>query len=59
MIICLAVDCQSDSRQGQAGLDFYKFPKDKNLKRQWLIKVKHKNIQSIQHVIMCHGYCFG
>ena len=42
----MAVDRKSDSNQG-------------NLKQQWLIKVKHRNIQSIQHVRMCQGYCFG
>ena len=29
---------------------FYKFPNVKNLKQQWLLKIKPTNIQSIQHV---------
>ena len=38
----------------------YKFPRYENLKQQqWLIKIKRTNIQSIQHVRMCHAYCFG
>ena len=46
MVICVTVDCKSDSRQG-------------NLKQQWLIKIKRRNIQSIQHMRMCHTYYFG
>ena len=40
------------------GLSFYKFQRDKNLKQQWLTKIKRKNNQSIQHVRMCHNYSF-
>ena len=42
MVICVAVDCKSDSTR--EGLSFYKFLRDENLKRQWLIKIKRKNI---------------
>ena len=52
MVICIAADCKSERR-------FYKFPKDENLKKQYLIIIKHRNIQSIQYVRMCHAYCFG
>ena len=34
---------------------FHKFPRDENLKQQW----KRRNIQSIQHIRMCHTYCFS
>ena len=37
----------------------YKFSRDENLKRPWLIKTKRRNIQSIQPIRMCHAYCFG
>ena len=37
----------------------FKFPRDENRKQQWLIKIKRRNIQSIQHVRMCHAYCFS
>ena len=57
MVICVAVNCKSDSTR--EGLSFYKFPRDKNLKQQWLIKIKCRNIQSIQHARICHAYCFG
>ena len=34
------------------GLSLYKFPpSDKNLKWQWLIKIKHARL--------CHAYCFN
>ena len=39
MVICAAVGCESDSRQGKV-ISFYKFPKKENLKQQWLLKVK-------------------
>ena len=29
------------------------------MKQQWFIKVKSRNIQSIQHARMCHAYCIG
>ena len=45
MVICVVIDCKSDSKQG-------------NLKQQWLIKLKRRNIQSIP-VRICHAYCFG
>ena len=51
MVICVAVDCKSGS--------FHKFSRDENLKQQWLIKIKCRNIQSIQHARMCHAYYFG
>ena len=57
MVICVAVDCKRNSIR--EGLSFYKFPRDKNLKQQCLIKTKRRNIQSIQHSRMCHTYCFG
>ena len=58
MAIRTAVDCKSYSRHAKA-LSLDKFPMDKNLKQQWLIKIKRRNIQLIQHVRMCHAYCFG
>ena len=39
MVTCVAVDCKSDIRQGY-------------LKQQGLIKIKRRNIQSIQQVKM-------
>ena len=39
MAICVAVDCKSDTRQ-------------ENLKQQCLIKIKRRNIQSMQHTTM-------
>ena len=59
MVICVAVDCKSDSKQGKAFLSFYKFPRNEILKQQLLIKIKRRNIQSIKHARMCHAYCFG
>ena len=44
MVICVAVDCKSDSRQGKA-ISFYKFTRNKILKQQWLLKIKRSNIQ--------------
>ena len=41
------------------GQIFNKFLKDQNLKEQWLIKIKRRNIKLIQFVGMCHAYCFG
>ena len=32
---------------------------NKCLLGQWLIKIKLRNIQLIQHVRMCHTYCFA
>ena len=32
---------------------------EENLKQQWPIKIKRRNIQSIQHAKMCHAYCLG
>ena len=57
MVISVAVDYKSDSRQ--VDLFFYKLPRDINLKQHWFIKTKCRNIQSIQHVRMCHAYCLG
>ena len=31
----------------------------KNLKQQWFIRIKHRNMQWMQHVRVCHAYCFG
>ena len=41
------------SRQGKA-ISFYKFPKNENLKQQWLLKIKRINIQLMQHARICH-----
>ena len=38
---------------------FCKFPREENLKHEWFIKIKRRNIQSIQHVRISHTYCFG
>ena len=37
----------------------YRFPRVEKLKQQWFIKIKRRNIQSIQHVRMCHAYFLG
>ena len=55
----MAIDCKSDTRQGGGGLNFYKFRRKENLKQQWLMKIKRRNIQSIQHTRICHACCFG
>ena len=41
------------------GLSFYPFPREENLKQQWLIKIKCRNIQLTQHARMGHAYCFS
>ena len=28
------------------------------MKQQWLIKIKRRNIQLLQHIRMCHVYCY-
>ena len=48
MVICVAVDCKSDSNQGKA-ISFYKFLRNENLKQQWFININRNNIQSINH----------
>ena len=53
MVICVAVDCKSDSRQGKA-ISFYKFPRNENLKQKCLLEIKRSNIQSMQHARICH-----
>ena len=35
------------------------FQGKKNLKQQWLLKIKCRNIQSIQQARMNHAYCVG
>ena len=54
MVICMAVDCKSDSRpKFLVGLCFYKFLRDSNLKQQWLIKIKGRNIYSRYNMSEC------
>ena len=48
MVICVAVDCKSDSNQGKA-ISFYKLLRNENLKQQWFININRNNIQSINH----------
>ena len=56
IVICVAVDRKSDSRQGKYKV-FINFQDKKNLKLQWLRKIKPKNIQFIQHARMYNAYC--
>ena len=56
MVISVAVDCKYDSRQGKAKAFSKEFSSDENLKQQWLIKIKRRNIQSMQHVRMYHTH---
>ena len=53
MVICMAVDCKSDSRQWK-DISFYELPRNKNLKQQCLLKIKCCNIQLMQHARICH-----
>ena len=48
MVICVAVDCKSDSNQGKA-ISFHKLLRNENLKQQWFININRNNIQSINH----------
>ena len=57
MVICVAVEKVIVDKGRPKFL--YEFPRNENLKRQWLKKVKRRNIQSIQPIRMCHAYCFG
>ena len=52
-VVVLTVKVILDLREG---INFYKFPSEENLKQQWLIKVKLRNIQSIQHARMSYAY---
>ena len=53
MVICVAVDCRCDN-SAREGINFHKFQKEENLKQQWLIKIKRRNIQLIKNARMCH-----
>ena len=44
MVICVAVDCKSDRRRGKA-VTFA--PRNENLKQQWLLNIKCRNIHLI------------
>ena len=57
MVICVALDSKSACRQGKACL-FINFQGMKICNSNGS-KIKRRNIQSIQHAIMCHTYCFG
>ena len=57
MVICLAVGCKSDTKQGKAY--FFEFPRQENLKQQWLMKIKCRNIQSMQQARMNYAYYVG
>ena len=37
-------------------LNFYKIPREENLKQQWLLKIKHPVDTTCQK---SHAYCFG
>ena len=53
MVICKTPDCKGDSTQGKA-ISFYKFPRNWNLKQQRLLKIKRRNIQTMQHTRIFH-----
>ena len=55
MVVYVAVECQSDGRQGKAYV-FINF-QGKKLKKQWLIKIKRRNIQSMQHASTAPPLC--
>ena len=44
---------------GKGRPKFHKRRKRRKSEQQWLIKIKRRNIQSIQYVRICHAHCFG
>ena len=56
MVICVAVDCENDSRQG--GYKFLYISKGRRSESVMANK-KLRDIQSIQQASTCHVYCFG
>ena len=59
MVICVTVDCKSNSRQGKGREFFINFQETTIWNSKWLTKIERRNIKLIQHAIMCHAYCFG
>ena len=56
MVIYLDVGCKNDTRLIREGLNVYEFPREENLKQQWLIKIKCRNIQSIEQARINLGW---
>ena len=55
MVICLAVGCESDIRQGKN--ECLSVPKERISETTMPIKTRRRNIQSIQQARMNHAYC--
>ena len=49
---CAAFGCNNNSSKG-ARVSFFDFPKDKSLRKQWILKVKRKNWRPSRHARLC------
>ena len=57
MVHCAAIDCSnSSSKKNDESISFYKLPKDLNLKKIWITKLKRENLPKEKNIYVCHHH---
>ena len=57
MVHSAAIDCtNSSSKQNDDRLSFFKLPRDPNLKKIWISKLKLKHLPKEENVFVCHHH---
>ena len=55
MVHCAAIDCSnSSSKRNDEKISFFKLPKDINLKKIWIAKLKRENLPREENIYVCH-----
>ena len=53
MVICAAVGCSTDTTKTK-NVSFFRLPKDKSLRKQWIHKLKRDNLPAEKNIRICH-----
>ena len=56
MVYCAAVGCDNNSfkKDKNIGISFFRLPRDKSLRKQWIANLKRQNLPKPENVHVCH-----
>ena len=61
MVYCMACKCSNDSRKTK-NISYHRLPRDKSLKKVWLVKISRENVKDTEDTVLCsehfEPHCF-
>jgi len=55
MVYCMACKCSNDSRKTK-NISYHRLPRDKSLKKVWLVKISRENVKDTEDTVLYHDF---